>query len=294
MIAGLLLFVGATRTDDYFSWTIDPPQTAAFLGAAYWAAAVLFSWASAQHSWQRLRIAVYPELAVAVVLLIGTYMHLDKFHDDLFGYFWVSVYAIAAPVLIYLIVDHEDGRRGQAPGRDACRCRRPCASPWPAQALVFAVYGVGLFVSPGGFDGAWPWALTPLTARAIAAFLLGFALAAAIAIRTDSLQWFRGAALTYAVLGLLELLAAALHSSDFKDGAALPLFARLLRQRARGRGGRLAARPRSSGLQLRAGPSRGHRRRRPRRRGPRERSRGARSGPSPRPRSRARPRSSGC
>ena len=224
VFAGLLLFVGATRSEDYFSWTIDPPQTAAFLGAAYWAAAVLFTWASTQNSWERLRIAVFPELAVAVVLLVGTYMHLDKFHDDLFGYFWVSIYAIAAPVLIYLVA------LTRAEGDDGDREPR---LPMPTllrlalagQALACAVYGVGLFVSPSGFGGAWPWALTPLTARAIAAFLLGFALAAAIAIRSDSLQRFRGAALTYAVLGILQLLAAALHSSDFKDGAALPLFA---------------------------------------------------------------------
>ena len=225
LIAGLLLFAGATRTDDYFSWTIDPPQTAAFLGASYWAAAVLFSWASTQRSWQRLKIAVFPELAVAVVLLVGTYMHLDKFHDDLFGYFWVSVYAIAAPVLIYLIA----ATRTDVEGTD-----REARLPMPialrlalaGQALVFTVYGVGLFVSPSGFGGdAWPWALTPLTARAIAAFLLGFALAAAIAIRADSLQRFRGAALTYAVLGALQLLSVALHSSDFTDGVGLLLFA---------------------------------------------------------------------
>jgi len=225
LIAGLLLFAGATRTDDYFSWTIDPPQTAAFLGASYWAAAVLFSWASTQRSWQRLRIAVFPELTVAVVLLIGTYMHLDKFHDGLFGYFWVSVYAIAAPVLIYLIAatrtDAEDADR-------ANRLSMPIALrlALAGQAVVFAVYGIGLFVSPSGFGGdAWPWALTPLTARAIAAFLLGFALAAVIAVRADSLRWFRGAALTYAVLGVLQLLSVALHSSDFTDGVGLPLFA---------------------------------------------------------------------
>jgi hypothetical protein len=41
-VAGFQLFVGATETDRFFSWTIDPPLTAAFLGAAYWAAMVLF------------------------------------------------------------------------------------------------------------------------------------------------------------------------------------------------------------------------------------------------------------
>ncbi len=67
--------------------------------------------------------------------------------------------------------------------------------------------------------------LTPLTARAVASFLLGFAAAAAIAVRDGDLLRFRGAALTYAVLGALQLLGAALHWSDFEGGASLPLFA---------------------------------------------------------------------
>ncbi len=225
LIAGLLLFGGATRTEDYFSWTIEPPQTAAFLGAAYWAAAVLFGWASAQRSWASLRIAFLPELTVAVLLLIATYAHLDKFHSDLFGYFWVVVYAVAAPVLIFLLA-----MRGST---DAPTIEAEPREPMPAwlrlaligQGAVFAVFGVALFVAPSSFDSAWPWALTPLTARAIASFLLGFAVAAAIAVRGNSLGRFRGAALTYAVLGALQLLGAALHHSDFKAGASLPLFA---------------------------------------------------------------------
>lgn len=224
LIAGLLLFAGATRTDDFFSWTIAPAQTAAFLGAAYWAAAVLFGWAAAQRSWERLRIAAYPELTVAVLLLIATYAHLDKFHSSLFGYFWVIVYAVAAPVLIYLLA-----MRGAAEDHTEPEPRQPMPR-WLrgallAQGAAFAIYGIGLFVAPSSFDSAWPWALTPLTARAIASFLLGFAVAAGIAVRGDCLRRFRGAALTYAVLGALELLGAAIHSGDFKDGAALPLFA---------------------------------------------------------------------
>jgi peptidoglycan/LPS O-acetylase OafA/YrhL len=223
LIAGLLLFAGATRTDDYFSWTIEPAQTAAFLGATYWSAAVLFGWASAQQSWASMRIAAFPEVIVAVLLLLATYMHLDKFHDDLFGYFWVAIYSVVAPVLIYLLAATRTDAGSDDPGD-----RLPIPS-WvrlllALQAAVFAVYGAGLFVAPSGFDAAWPWPLTPLTARAIGAFLLGLALAAAIALRADSLRRFRGAALTYAVLGALQLLAAALHSSDFRDGASLPLY----------------------------------------------------------------------
>ena len=221
-IVGIQLFVLTEQTDRFFASTINPPITAAFLGAAYWAAAVLFSWAARQRHRERIWIAALPEATVAVLLLIATQLHLDKFHDDLFGYFWVAVYAIAAPVLIYLIAGTHS-----APGAEAGPVLP--LPPWlrlvlALQATVFAIYGIGLFVSPSGFDGAWPWPLTPLTARAIAAFLLGFAMAAAIAVRGNSLRRLRGAALTYAVLGALELLAAVLHSSDFRDAAALPGF----------------------------------------------------------------------
>jgi hypothetical protein len=223
LIAGLLLFVGATRTEDYFSWTIQPAQTAAFLGAAYWSAAVLFAWAAAQRDWATMRIAALPELAVAILLLIATQLHLDKFHSDLFGYFWVAVYAVATPTLIYLFA----ATRTRA-GADWSEGLAPMPAPLRLalglQAGAFAIYGAGLFVWPSGFDAAWPWELTPLTGRAIAAFLLGFALAAAIALRTNSMRRFRGAALTYATLGGLELLAAALHSSDFRGGPSLPLY----------------------------------------------------------------------
>ncbi len=222
VIAGLLLFAGATRTEDYFSWTIAPAQTAAFLGAAYWAAAVLFSWASAQDEWGSLRIAFLPELTVAVLLLIATFAHVEKFHGDLFGYFWIVVYAIATPILIYLLAMREPEAGDSTPREPMPAWLRLALL---AQGAIFAVYGAGLFIAPASFDSAWPWALTPLTARAIASFLLGFAVAAWIAVSGNCLRRFRGAALTYAVLGALELLAVALHSSDFADGAGLPLFA---------------------------------------------------------------------
>jgi peptidoglycan/LPS O-acetylase OafA/YrhL len=184
---------------------------------------VLFAWAARQRDWATMRIAALPELSVAVLLLIATQLHLDKFHSDLFGYFWVAVYAVATPVLIYLFA-------ATRTGADASRGQGRLPMPGPLrlalglQAAAFAIYGAGLFVWPSGFDAAWPWELTPLTGRAIAAFLLGFAVAAAIALRTNSVRRFRGAALTYATLGGLELLAAALHSSDFRAGPSLPLF----------------------------------------------------------------------
>ena len=91
-VAGFQLFVGAADTDRFFSWTIDPPLTAAFMGAAYWAAMVLLAWAAGQRSWARARTALPAVFTIAVLLLVATVIHLDRFHHDLFGRFWEAVY----------------------------------------------------------------------------------------------------------------------------------------------------------------------------------------------------------
>ena len=94
LIAGILLFIGAAETDRFFSWTIEPPLTAAFLGAAYWAAFLLLGWAARQQEWAMARTAVPPVFVIAVLLLVATLVHLDRFDlDSVFGWFWLIVYA---------------------------------------------------------------------------------------------------------------------------------------------------------------------------------------------------------
>jgi peptidoglycan/LPS O-acetylase OafA/YrhL len=94
------------------------------------------------------------------------------------------------------------------------------------EGVVMLATGVLLLVAPGAADDVWPWALSPLTSRAIGSFLVGIALAALIAVREDDPLSFRGAALAYTALGLLELLALNLHIPDLGDRpAATTLYA---------------------------------------------------------------------
>ena len=213
LIAGILLFIGAGETDRFFSWTIEPPLTAAFLGAAYWAAFLLLGWAARQREWAMARTAVPPVFVIAVLLLVATLVHLDRFDlDSVFGWFWLIVYLAVVPLLAFLVA-----RQVRAAGRVP-----PGTRPLPgwlraallAQAIAMLGVGVTLFVAP--IDGAtlWPWVLTPLTARAVGSFLCGFAVAAAFAARENDLDRLRGPAYSYAALGALELLAVALHSGD--------------------------------------------------------------------------------
>ena len=212
-VAGILLFAGASETDRYFSWTIEPPLTAAFMGAAYWAALVLLAWAGSRERWAEARVAMPPVFAIATLLLAATLIHLDKFDlDSLFGWFWLVVYLIVLPLLVVLV-------RRQSRVATPASVGRPLPlwlkSVLVAQAGVLLVVGVALFVAPLDAAEVWPWALTPLTGRAIAAFLIGFGIAAGAAARDDDLVRARGSAMAYAALGVLELLAVAIHSGDF-------------------------------------------------------------------------------
>jgi hypothetical protein len=219
LIAGVLLFGLSEDTDRFFSWTIAPPLTAAFLGASYWAAFVLIAWSAGQRAWARARATFPPVLVIAVLLLVATLIHLDRFDmDSVFGWFWLIVYLLVPPVLVALLV-----RQLRTSGSDSVR-GRPLP---PALRLVLAIQavtmlavGAALFAAPADADALWPWQLTPLTARAVGAFLAGFGVAAAHAAVENDLARFEGAALAYAALGLLELLALALHSEDL-TGASI-------------------------------------------------------------------------
>ena len=85
------------------------------------------------------------------------------------------------------------------------------------QGLVMVGVGVALFVAPTDADSLWPWKLTPLTARAIGAFVTGFGAAALHALIENRLERFEGAALAYTLLGVLELIGAGRYTETF-DG----------------------------------------------------------------------------
>jgi hypothetical protein len=223
LVAGVLLFVLSEETDRFFSWTIQPPLTAAFLGAAYWAACVLFAWAARQRSWERGRLAVPPVLTVAVLLLVATLIHLDKFDfDSVFGWFWLVVYVVVPPLLVGLLWLQSRAPATRMPTRrDAPIWLRAVLA---VQALVMLGVGVALFVAPSDADSLWPWTLTPLTARAVGTFLVGLGVAAAHACAEGDLGRIRGAAAAYALLGALELVAALRYGDDLTGGAAEPLY----------------------------------------------------------------------
>jgi hypothetical protein len=82
------------------------------------------------------------------------------------------------------------------------------------QAVIFGLFGLALLVAPSAAAPLWPWALTPLTAQAIAAWLIAIGVAGIGVLVENDRPSSAGPAQSYAFLGALQLLAVLRFSAD--------------------------------------------------------------------------------
>lgn len=218
-IVGIQLFILTEYTDRFFAWTIQPPLTAAFLGAAYWASFAMEFLASRRRIWAYARIAVPAVLIFTVLTCVVTLLHLDRFHlnhPDLItrgaAWAWLLVYVIVPPTMGVLLF-----RQLRVPGGDP-----PRQAPLPGwvrailmiHALMMIPLGVALLVAPGATIGLWPWMLTSLTGRAIGAWSLALGVAAAQAYWENDWARVHVATMSYTVFGAFELIALVRYTGD--------------------------------------------------------------------------------
>jgi hypothetical protein len=220
---GVFTFVLSTETERLFAWTINPPLTAAFLGANYFAAFFLALLAARERVWAFAAISYAVSVVFTTGTMVATLLHLDKFNfDNVNGWLWTIVYVTVPPYLI-LVGVRQLRLRGEDPPKGA-----PIPS-WivtlvAAQAAIALVVGVLLFVAPSTADELWSWPLTPLTARTVAAWSL--ALFAGLAFTAWQRDWARVriATPTYVAIPVLQLVALA-RFSDTVDWSDLKLWA---------------------------------------------------------------------
>lgn len=86
-------------------------------------------------------------------------------------------------------------------------------------ATVLLPVAVALLVAPATAPALWPWALTPFTARTVAAWLPAFGVVAVGALVEGDPDRLAGPALAYAVFGLLQVLALLLHGDALRWGS---------------------------------------------------------------------------
>jgi hypothetical protein len=262
LLAVAALFVRPETTDRFFAWTIQPPLTAAFLGAAYLAGCTLVVLSLRATAWVHARAAIVTILVFTVLTLLATLVHLDLFHLDDgqvvargAAWFWLVVYCLVPVALLVLLV-----LQARTAGTDPARSRplpRLLVVALLAEGGVMLVVGAVLFVAPGALAG-WPWPLAPLSSRAVGAWLIAFGLAAALAVAEGDVARLRAPAAAYLVFGLAEIAVLARFAGDLTwDAATWAYLAFLVLVVVTAAAGvRLGARPRS-GASSGAGSVRG-------------------------------------
>ena len=196
-LAGFQLTVFPERTAEWFAWTIDVPMTAVFLGAAYWSSAVLEIAGARSSGWSRARLTVWTVLVFTTLTLVVTLVHLDKFHlgpeqptsARIITWGWIAIYAAVPVGMVAGLVLQA---RADVPAADVDHVRRqlPRGLRWLLAGLggVLLVAGVAMLVAPESAADLWSWPLTPLTARAVGAWLVGLGWAAAHAWLIDDVD----------------------------------------------------------------------------------------------------------
>lgn len=222
-IMGIPLFIASTATDTFFAWTIATPLTAAFLGASYWAAGVLELMASRESAWSNARIAVPAVFIFTTLTFIITMMHIDRFHlaaespiTLTVTWAWIVVYAVV-PVLMAIIM----AAQARSGARDMPRTlplSQATRLMLVAQGVILGVTGLALLLVPVTVSPLWPWGLTPLTGRAIGAWLFSVGFAVIHAAWENDHRRIRALAVSYLVLVILQCLALARFAGDFAWG----------------------------------------------------------------------------
>jgi hypothetical protein len=228
-LAGIQLYFFSTRTDHLFAWTIDVPLTAAFLGAFYWTSLFLAVQSAIQTRWAMARVGLVGVQVFLWLTLLATLLHLDKFHlstDDNFAraaaWLWLFIYIVDPPLLTYAYIRQVRQKLTDVPRRHVTPTWfRACLA---VQAAVTIGIGVALFVAPDHTSSLWPWALTPLTARAVASWLLGLGLVLVWAVRENDWVRLRPATISYTVLCVLQLIALQRFRSALESGPGTWLY----------------------------------------------------------------------
>jgi hypothetical protein len=163
---------------------------------------------------------------------IASLLHLDRFHLDLFtlriatdnlaGWAWMAVYVLVPPILLVLWL-RQLRMRGVDPPRLA-RLPTQLRFVLSAQSAVLLTVGSALFLAPAAAAPFWPWMLTPLTARATGAWLIGWGVLAAQSSRENDWARVQAAMPAYAVVGVLQLIVLARYPDAANWGDARAWF----------------------------------------------------------------------
>jgi hypothetical protein len=228
LVAFVILYLFPGHTARLWAWTIPSTMTSMVLASAYLGGAYFFLRVQRERRWSAMR-AGFPAVAVFSGLLgVATVLHWEKFsHTHVSFWLWAGLYFTAPLLVVAAFVRNQPYAAAPAPGEPVLgQLTRVLVSLVGACSLVM---GAVMFVDPASVIGGWPWAVTPLTCRVMAAV---FCLAGAGVFAWFDPRWVTVRLMSeVTVVMLLLILVAAVRAHAELDAGqpmAWPLLAGVL------------------------------------------------------------------
>ena len=167
--AFIMLFLFPNDTGRLFAWPIMPPMTAMMLGATYLGGAYFFTRVLFARQWHTVKLGFWPVTAFAAVLGISTVLHWDRFTPGHISFIlWAFLYFTLPFIIPAVWYFNRRVNLGGSISDEPRLSRALCLALGTLGAILTAV-SLMLLVFPDVMIPTWPWTLTQLTARVMAA-----------------------------------------------------------------------------------------------------------------------------
>jgi hypothetical protein len=207
-----------TQSEILFFWKITPPINVALFGGAYLVASLAVLQGVVNGRWESQRYLIPMILGFSLLLLIASFLHVDKFVAGYKLYYWLAVYIVAPIAAIIFYVQHERGGANW----DVIGERVSPAARW---AAIISGGLLGLFVA---FSFIWPeavaalylWPISPLMVRVFAAWSAAMAAGLLWFIRERDWHRLRWIPTWLLLIGISFAVLTVIHRGDVKPESA--------------------------------------------------------------------------
>lgn len=225
--AFVILYLFPSRTPDLWAWTIVPTMTPMLMGGGYLAGAWFFVRVARTRAGHQALPGLLGVCVFTTMLLGGTILHWDRFnHDHVSFWAWLGLYVVTPLLLPVLWFNNRRTDPGVAAAGDV-EVPGPVRAAFTVVGAAQLLLAIVIFVRPSLAVEHWPWMVTPLTARTIAAFL-AFPAVTWLLFAVDARWSSFEIPIESATIGLALILVATIRASDEFGGEAVAYGAALV------------------------------------------------------------------